>query len=310
MEKVKKQWDEIPRDVLMEIIWRLTAKSVGKCQCVCKLWDLTFGCPEFEELFMSKSLDRPKYLFGFEATEHQNTFYTAPQLQEDDKSSSSIVVTPHSNNVDGYIIINQHVRGWMCIEELTKRFFAVCNPVTDVCITLPKITKSRSSMKMFLGYDPIIRQFKVLCTIWSCVYHAKHYVLTLGGEEIVWRAVECCKHVRGLEMCGGDGICINGVLYYMAEKDYIVCFDIRSEKLSFINKPGSIGHQTILVNHKGQLGVLQSKTFSDGFYKKFVLRLLSKQDEWTNHIYRLRIRRWFYVVGLQTMLHIVGLMTT
>ncbi|XP_010501989.1 PREDICTED: F-box protein DOR-like [Camelina sativa] len=171
---------------------------------------------------------------------------------------------------------------------------------------------------MSLGYDPVDKQFKVLCSTWSpfnsLSIPAEHYVLTLG-EQMVWRTIECCRPIRHLVQ-GGDGICINGLLYYMAESNnyqdiFIVCFDTRFEKLSFINKPDGmwpVGLESRLVNHKGQLGIMQCSNPNriDGHATSFCLWLLQGGGtEWTKHISQLPFL-WWNLAG-ETELGIVGI---
>lgn len=61
-----------------------------------------------------------------------------------------------------------------------------------------------------------------------------------------------------------DGICIDGCLYYQAIVDRgsgvsaIICFDVRSEKFSFIRKAqgAALWRESTLVDYKGRLGTL------------------------------------------------------
>ncbi|CAG7880448.1 unnamed protein product [Brassica rapa] len=61
-----------------------------------------------------------------------------------------------------------------------------------------------------------------------------------------------------------DGICIDGCLYYQAIVDRgsrvsaIICFDVRSEKFSFIKKAlgAALWRESTLVDYKGRLGTL------------------------------------------------------
>lgn len=316
--------DPIPSDVLMDIISRLPAKYVGKCRCVSKFWALILGRPEFEVLFLTRSLLRPQFLFAF-IGDAGFPFCTSPQIQNPNHdTSSSLVLTPHHTYLPavGFSQISRPVRGWVCI-EVRRGIFGVCNPITGKTIILPNLKKERMLVKIVLGYDPIDKQFKVLFTTWSPCQPldkpAEHYVLTLGAEQLVWRTIECCKPLLPIRVCG-VGICINGVLYYMAERNHyedivIVCFDIRFEKLSFINTPEDlwvIGTQSRLINHNGQLGIMMSSNCwkIDGRTTSFALWVLKdiQIHEWTKHIYELPLLWWDVVA--ETELCIVGMIGT
>ncbi|KAL1191310.1 putative F-box protein [Cardamine amara subsp. amara] len=56
--------DSIPKELILEILSRLSAKSVARFCCVSKLWAFIFGGPCFTELFLTRSSARPRLLFG------------------------------------------------------------------------------------------------------------------------------------------------------------------------------------------------------------------------------------------------------
>ncbi|KAH0881445.1 hypothetical protein HID58_068839 [Brassica napus] len=79
----------------------------------------------------------------------------------------------------------------------------------------------------------------------------EHQVLTLGTRNMTWRMAECgIPHSFPRE----EGLCINGVLYYTAVSSSVrmlVCFDVRSEKYSFVKPPE--GGMFKLINFQGKL---------------------------------------------------------
>ncbi|AAG34244.1 hypothetical protein [Arabidopsis thaliana] len=139
-------------------------------------------------------------------------------------------------------------------------------------ITSPKVGTGNVILKCFFGYDPIRKQFKVLC--WTNFYrqgrtsNEQYQVLTLGTGELLWRKIECLfPHEPHKDK---NGICINGVLYYIAwlknrcydGTEIIVCFDVRSEKFSFIEIEIKEVKGSILLEYKGKLGVLMWSVYS------------------------------------------------
>ncbi|XP_048611991.1 F-box protein DOR-like [Brassica napus] len=98
---------------------------------------------------------------------------------------------------------------------------------------------------------------------------AKHQVLTLGTKNLSWRMVECCIPHN----CSDKWICISGVIYYEAPDNWasmrsmVVCFDLRSEKLSFVNFMETSSKEmpvsTTLINYNDKLGLLMSGDSDD-----------------------------------------------
>lgn len=310
--------DSIPPDVFMDIISRLPAKSIPICRRVSKSWAATLRRSEFDELFLTKSPNQPLILFAF-IVDGGLPFFTTPQ----DHEKSSLQATRHRTYlpIDRFSQISPPVRGLVCIED-KRRMLVVCNPITGESVSLPKLESKMMWSKTVLGYDPIEKQFKVFRTTWSPHHplntHGELYVLTLGTGKMIWRMIECYKPFRPVF---DGGICINGVLYYIAklncypEDIVIVCFDVGFEKLRFIHKPKGmrqIKYESRLVNHNGRLGIFQSSNSGkiNGSTKSFDLWILedAKKHEWTKHIYVLPLV-WRKMVA-NKKLRIVGMTGT
>ncbi|KAG2281064.1 hypothetical protein Bca52824_052284 [Brassica carinata] len=83
-----------------------------------------------------------------------------------------------------------------------------------------------------------------------------------------WRIIECCISHSNVQ---NDGICVNGVIYYVAGVSgppravSIICFDVRSEKFKVINKAKEmlLWSLSTLVNYKGTLGALLSDGYAE-----------------------------------------------
>ncbi|EFH62465.1 hypothetical protein ARALYDRAFT_900278 [Arabidopsis lyrata subsp. lyrata] len=82
-------------------------------------------------------------------------------------------------------------------------------------------------------------------------------ILTFGDGDLRWREIKCPVRYDRHDIMS-EGICINGVLYYLGSpndeiSDYvIVCFDVRSEKFTFID----VERFCRLINYKGKLAVI------------------------------------------------------
>lgn len=162
-------------------------------------------------------------------------------------------------------------------------------------------------MTSYLGYDPIDKQFKVLCM--SHTRNRRYFmsheveVLTLGtGTNPSWRMIPCnIPHElvvvdRTSSHSAYDGICVNGVLYYLAYLNEehtvgVVCFEFRSEKFKCIRFAQGTGNvcttQSTLVNYKGKLALLTWNSNSGEPTTEMQLWVLEDAEthQWSSYIY-------------------------
>ncbi|CAA7058014.1 unnamed protein product [Microthlaspi erraticum] len=250
--------ESIPTELITEILLRLPAKSVARFQCVSKLWASISSRAYFTELFLTRSSAQPRILFAIEK-EGLWSIFSVPQRvrpYENSPSSSSLVVAsefhmkfPQENMkiyppsdrrfACGYASGLNYFYGMWIKDEDYEGVPVICNPKTGRYETLPFLLRYRKAYS-FLGFDPVDKVFKVLFMAYPRC-HDHHKILTLGVGEMKWRTIKCplIKHESVSE-----GICINGVLYYLADMSeglpdsesesdeemtdfMIVCFDVR-----------------------------------------------------------------------------------
>ncbi|KAL0671007.1 hypothetical protein Bca4012_033711 [Brassica carinata] len=264
----------------------------------------------FTESFLIKSFARPQLLFACK-DDSKLFFFSSPQPENPEENS--------------YVVAANHLERFPCSDIFsapTSGFFScygfslimncelknvICNPSTGQSLTLPPILKSRKGfgVESYLGYEPIAKEFKVLSMeLWSESgewISAKHQVLTLGTKNLSWRMVKCCIPHN----CSDKWICISGVIYYEAPDNWasmrsmVVCFDLRSEKFSFVNFMETSSKEmpvsTTLINYNDKLGLLMSGDSDDnsgygcicGESKSLELWVLQDagKNEWSKHVY-------------------------
>ncbi|KAL9309563.1 putative F-box protein [Arabidopsis thaliana] len=246
--------------LLIEMFSRVPAKSIARFRCVS---ESIHRRPDVTEQSLTKSMSRPRLLFAWEVNK-ELLFFASPQPQKP-YDNSSLVATPYKRfpkylptrictTLGGLVFLQKWRR---------KKTRVICNPVSGDYITLPKV-KATGVGESYFGFDPITKQFKVLCMTWSRYGTPNtHQVLTLETGKRLWRTIQdpILPHYRSF-----DRICINGVLYYGAyfeesQSSKIVCFDFRFEKFSFINiaDEGMFrgSYKWTLFNYKGKLGAHQ-----------------------------------------------------
>ncbi|WZZ43412.1 hypothetical protein YC2023_039671 [Brassica napus] len=265
--------DSLPTDLITEILSRLPAKSLARFRSVSKQWASIIDQTQFKHLFLTKSSSHPRLTFAIEEKGLWSIFSSPQQhlIPHDDKassSSSSLVVTPEFHM--------KFPPGPMRIFRRGDRQFA-CGYASG---------KSYS----FFGFDPVGKQYKVLHVAYPCGPD-DHRVMTLGARGARWRKVDCSL---GLVVKMSEGICINGVLYYLGDTNkfryVIACFDVRSEKFSFLY-PESLCE---LINYNGKLGVVYYDDLSDDAIelRVWVLEDVEKQ-EWSKYAYALKVDKLF-----------------
>ncbi|XP_023641928.1 F-box protein At2g23160 [Capsella rubella] len=256
-------------DLILEILSRLRSKSVAKFRCVSKLWASMLCSPYFKELFLTRSLAKPRLLLAI-VEKGVWRFFSLPQLLNPYEKSSNLVAGAEFHLKFPRLIYHirnlryfQHGYNSGLVYFYGSRYdnkCVICNPNTGGYTLLPHLKRYRKTYSFFV-FDPIDKQFKVLFMAYLSGCDRNHKILTVGTGDMKWRTIKCPLRYE----VASEGVCINGVLYYLAETsawdnddyalkfDYsIVCFDVRSEKFTFFE----VERFCRLINYKGKLGVV------------------------------------------------------
>ncbi|XP_010495374.1 PREDICTED: F-box protein At1g30790-like [Camelina sativa] len=239
----------IPLDLTVEILCRLPGEALIRFQAVSKLWFSTIRSKDFADSFLIRSKTRPRFLFTFKHFDSRKRFiFSAPEHGRNDRTSTA--VARHDMTISDlvYYIRSRPVNGFVCCTRGSS--IAVCNPTTRQIVKLPDL---------------------------------EHYVFTLQSQQKEWRKIEITQSVRYYYDVR-EGICINGVIYYIAEGSsrIIIRFDVRSEKLDLIQPPEKprirLFYDSSLLNYNGKLGGIEY----DGF-NEVVLWILedAEKQEWS-----------------------------
>ncbi|CAA0355176.1 unnamed protein product [Arabidopsis thaliana] len=198
---------------------RLPSKSVARFRCVSKQCASMFASPYFKKLFQTRSSAKPSLLFA----------------------------------IADYGIEEDYSMKFFSSPQLENTYEKTSSTLVAAAEFHVKFSPDKKAYSFF-GFDPIGKQYKAL----SIAYPSgpgRHKILTLGDGDLTWRKIKCPVPRPGIK---GDGICINGVLYFLAERnelesDYvIVCFDVRSEKFTYID----VERICRLINYKGKLAMI------------------------------------------------------
>ncbi|ESQ38645.1 hypothetical protein EUTSA_v10029328mg [Eutrema salsugineum] len=235
--------DHIPLDLIVEILVKLPAKSIGRYRSVSKLCSSITTTPRSSTRSRAAFCKRDK-LFVFSSPLHKITCYP-------DQAENYQYTIPNNGCFRRY----DSVHGLVYLETYTE--LTIWNPTMKRFFTLPKPQGSQGRYQTgFLGYDPIDCKYKALCILTG----NKIGILTLGGQES-WKILSegFPRHSCIIKDCGK---CINGVMYYdcyFEKKCAIMSFDLRSEKFSLIKFPmDKYCRGSLFVSYEGRLALIIS----------------------------------------------------
>ncbi|XP_010523116.1 PREDICTED: putative F-box protein At1g20657 [Tarenaya hassleriana] len=284
---VPKISDQIPHDLVTEILARLPAKSLARFVCVSKTWASTIRSRDFHNSFVTRSSTRPSILLALSDThrDRRYSFFSFP-ISDNEESPS---LAYHGYMKRRTFSMFHSVRGLICLKCSSSP--VILNPSLRKAVTLPVTTPNlrpeENDRYCYLGYDPIEDHYKVLSIETRLSYRSgtcsfqEIRILTLGEDRLQWRKIEGGR----FHFPDSPGTCINGVLFYRAYIKHVgitlVRFDVKTEKFSFINAPN---HHlpSRLTDYRGKLAVYGP--IRRGFLRLFVLEDTEK-NEWSNKLY-------------------------
>ncbi|KAL0670790.1 hypothetical protein Bca4012_033494 [Brassica carinata] len=237
-------------------------------------------CPSRFLRVVTKSRARPQLLFACDAC--TGVFFFSSAQPENPKENSYVVASNHLTRFSSSYELCGCTNGFFLYvskmiligNELQLYVPLMCNPSTGQFITLPKLKSGKScGVESYLGYEPVANELKVFSMEWS--------------------------RVSGVSNVARKWICISGVIYYAASShsysliSMVACFDLRSEKLSFIKFMETFSkemhHSATIVNYNGKLGLLMSRDFglvhrANASFELWVLQDAAKH-EWSKLVF-------------------------
>ncbi|KAF3544422.1 hypothetical protein DY000_02010555 [Brassica cretica] len=151
-------------------------------RCVSKLWGSILCRYDFAELFLTRSIARPRLLFTFKV-EDKLFLFSSTQPQNLDVENCSLVATRYKDFPIHFSTENRDdlSNGLACLHGpgRGRRVPIVCNPVTGEFIDLAKV-KAAGTERSYIGYDPIKKKFKVL---FLTSYGRHSHVVTFGTKK-------------------------------------------------------------------------------------------------------------------------------
>ncbi|XP_010473274.1 PREDICTED: putative F-box protein At5g52620 [Camelina sativa] len=148
--------DPIPIDIIIEILSKLSAKSIARFGLASKFCASILSRPDFTELFLTRSSTRPRLLFAVQEDSGNLWLYSSPQPRNPDKNDPSFIVAAdfHMQLPIGYIDESK-----MCDPVSSLLYFpsmkisederddapVICNPSTGQYARLPQMKRKNHS---------------------------------------------------------------------------------------------------------------------------------------------------------------------
>ncbi|EOA15713.1 hypothetical protein CARUB_v10006546mg, partial [Capsella rubella] len=272
---------------------------------VCKRWLSIIRDKDFTELYLTRASTRPRLLFIVHLRDIHS--FISRSLEDPNSDCYRATLTPKP---DSRYWFSPPVRGLICCFKGNQ--VLVGNPSTGQFVSLPKV-KTIKEIKdwsyLFFGYDPVNDLYKVLCMtnpygpffrdgLRKVIGTEEYQVFTLRAKE-EWRMIEC-KHDHRVRGCPeSKGICMNGVVYYVAKLDRPtkcpISFNLASEEFNVIKFPEDskrLRRPCELVNYGGKIAL--TDCICCGTLDLWILEDVSNQ-EWSKT--SLLVPCWTNLVG-------------
>ncbi|CAN8302351.1 unnamed protein product [Cochlearia groenlandica] len=239
----------VPLDIQIEILNRLPVKSLVRLLLLSKSIAQVIKSKAFLKSYPFRSLKQPCHLLiAFMSKDNQTKrvsydFYSASSLYSPSTSASTSISTSFLSRItcparNQLAITSPAItRLGGCPTSYVNGLFnigsIICNPCTGKVTHLPRIKTARPTRltKRFFGYEPVDKQYKVLCiSLKEEGMWLDFQVSTLGAKPKSWRTIQCGIQDHGDTV--SPGLCIDGVVYYLVHTGRgmnLVGFDLKTE---------------------------------------------------------------------------------
>ncbi|CAH2038890.1 unnamed protein product [Thlaspi arvense] len=277
---------ELPVDLVTEqILTRLPGKSLMRFKCVSRHWLSVISSKHFTDRFLTVRPSPRLFMCLWDPNDDNRNRYWVTLSLAPSSTSSSSTTTPSSFVVDQDLTIPgmggynlQNFRGFMCYSN--GSIALIYNPATAELVTLPffrSCIRGKKVASYYFGHDPVNDQYKVV----SLVSARKQFrgLVTVTSENWVFdlkTGKGCCSWKKAAltppdfshQQIGlGGGVCIDGVIYYLAWTPYkkvVVSFDIRSEEFNMIPVPYDENVRNMaLLEHGGKVTLFDQTNLKD-----------------------------------------------
>ncbi|CAI9117832.1 OLC1v1019317C1 [Oldenlandia corymbosa var. corymbosa] len=199
---------DFPEELIMDILSRLPAKSVGKFKCVSKSWLSLISTQGFIKAHLAIASGRDDYqqhclIFDVYPQNFNGRTFLVDNFQAKSPETETKTKTdvPKVSEID-YLVRNKSVwpigssNGLVCMRSNISVLF-LCNPTTKEFNRLPKTCMERRDRKLDFGfgYDRLNDDYKIVALIPTSV-DSSIEVKVYSLKKNLWRGVEEDRKIR------------------------------------------------------------------------------------------------------------------
>ncbi|KAJ6689460.1 hypothetical protein OIU85_005826 [Salix viminalis] len=269
-ESVNTNRQQIPEDVILDILSRLPAKSVVRFRRVSRAWCSFIHDPFFASLHHARSITRDKgnaLLLSYPDPSSSSTSFSFFERKQGFRNLQISHVDQQ------YACLSEIIRGILCIHDRRSHRVDICNITTQETITLPRSTnipiRPGAGVDFDIVYEPRYSfgfnsstgDYKVLniCSITGYKLQVnpinglftrevsrktvEFEIFTIGCDRGAgsWRKIDP-GYPYDQELYGltSESVCADGVIHWrhrLFDQEILLAFDLQQEKFQIIKVP-------------------------------------------------------------------------
>ncbi|CAO2838712.1 unnamed protein product [Amaranthus hypochondriacus] len=266
-------WSNLPSELLVDILIRLSDKEMVRCKTICKSWNdiiVNFCIPKlFASAPLSKLICEMTCAIDLVVAHVPDGPYAINgEMVSSSEGLSRVFPVPKRIPFIGCW------NGLFLFVRMGRRTLEVWNPATGQSIEIPACIEVIARCQVSLAFDPCRSpHFKVVCFCSLSRWFKLHIYSSETGRWDVHKILsdgDDCEH----EWCDRT-VYANGILYTLSEPDHLLCVDVDHLKVCYIKLPFNIRKNVI-----GFIGVSRNRLCYSNrdFYYMFVWRLEGSLD--------------------------------
>ncbi|CAH1444703.1 unnamed protein product [Lactuca virosa] len=213
MPLVDASMENLPVEVMVDILSRLPVKTIIQCKCVCKKWLDLVSDSYFADFQLSRS---PAGIMIYHDSDHnkENTGYHKSGIWVEVEDKPDHHNLPHNRvmsldlNLPGIIHPVGSLNGLICLWQYNRKTSNtyICNPITREYMILPKQKYHRkeiyADVTYGFGVSSVAREYKVIRILQKSLSPAEVYTLGTGqwrslGHVPYWFTGRCGQFLNG-----------------------------------------------------------------------------------------------------------------
>ncbi|KAJ9551644.1 hypothetical protein OSB04_015689 [Centaurea solstitialis] len=288
--------ENLPSEVMDDILSRLPVKTIIHCKCVCKKWHNLVKRSYFINLHFSRSPAGFMALHDEEIPDGDTSGMLKWVEIEDGLEHHFLHHDPVLNfDLNGYLptpILGTEflplgsVNGLICIWHRGAGNIHICNPITREYLTLPRQPNYKNVLVVYkFGLNPLTGEYKVLRIFqegqpgghFSHLLQAEVYTIGTSG----WRSIDNVPYQFG----GLYSVFLNGYFHWKvydldAPPESILTFDLDKETFQIFPSPCSEPFAELFSNLGVFKGCLCKSYTKDSQFTIWVMKQHAIKESW------------------------------